>query len=489
MKFDLDHEMRMKGTIAHCIADFQRFLTDVLEGLIALENRKIRSNFHTVRILVDHHDKVYVAPHNLFLLAQPSQLSRFLVNSDLNQLLEQVRADFGTQIISKNSVGKLLLKLVCLDEKTFAELQNQGSMLESYTNQILSVHKKQLAREALSSEWFIKNLMTIIRKLMVAFTSDRADLQDIRASMTRTDEQVSRLASAWRAWRVQHSIQEPRINDRSLSPGSAPKQPPMGERLHHAAMIDGPALQDSPSKQILPLNPMFKNLNTNQMFIMDSPTKRYNLLGDARPVSVGPTEKAKQEHLRSAINLKPNRTEGLPTLQESKGRIHPQPNPPIKQRDPALSKSALSTSRSSHEASINTQQQQKICVVSNVVEFEFGYLKLLQDANHANTKVLLKIPQSPLYSPIVELLTFCSSWCCVKILRTVGILSARVKLNSFYAVTELAPQLSGLCAEMFTQYLAEHPSYKTRIARQEMDNPTFKKTLEKHHSKVMRDFE
>ena len=224
------------------------------------------------------------------------------------------------------------------------------------------------------------------------------------------------------------------------------------------------------------------------MFIMDSPTKKYNLLGDARPVSVGPTEKAKQEHLRSAINLKPNRTEGLPTLQESKGRIHPQPSLPIKQRDPALSKSALSTSRSSHEASINTQQQQKICVVSNVVEFEFGYLKLLQDANHANTKVLLKIPQSPLYSPIVELLTFCSSWCCVKILRTVGILSARVKLNSFYAVTELAPQLSGLCAEVFKQYLAEHPSYKTQIGRQEMDNPTFKKTLEQHYSKAMRDF-
>src|SRR3990167_4511202 len=197
MKFDLDHEMRMKGTIAHCIADFQRFLTDVLEGLIALENRKIRSNFHTVRILIDHQDKVYVAPHNLFLLAQPSEVSRFMFAGGLTQLFDQVKADSTTSIISKNSVGKLLLKLVCLDEKTFAELQNQGTMLESYTNQILSVHKKQLAREALSSEWFIKNLMTIIRKLMVAFTSDRADLQDIRASMTRTDEQVSRLASAW----------------------------------------------------------------------------------------------------------------------------------------------------------------------------------------------------------------------------------------------------------------------------------------------------
>src|SRR3990167_7756818 len=443
IRSDLNFEMDSKRTYAGCFDNFETFLQQVVNGLVCLQLRGVQFDPSNLRLYASQNGDAFVAPHNLFLLADPAEANKFFQVYRLASAVQDYNKDQQVNQITEASVGRLLLKLICLEGDLFEELQNNSSMLMDYVDKITDLHHKNLKVKTSAS--FIRTVLDIVLKYSsILSQQDQVDFPQLQDSLRLGSPKEQKLTSPWVD------------NNRDVFQlGYAIVPPPIGMTCQYLA-----SKSVEPKYKVVGKSSLPQEKQTFSRQPHEDPSRRL-----PQPLKISKQKLVFEPAPKGPQLLIQNRQESAKRLTRS-----------ISEPDPI----SLATA--------NTQFEQKLLILSQVVDFEQTFLDMLRQTSKEGFLTLADVPKEPRLAPLMENVAFCAAFGCAKLIRVSHLLSCRTKYLTYYPVTELPSQIASICKDVFKDWLDRNATYKRLCTSLTSELPTFKQSLYQLHGDVMRNF-
>jgi hypothetical protein len=451
--YDLDVEWKKKGTIEHCIKDFQTQVQDVIRGLQALEMNEIYCDPATLRIVISTDNQLMVAPQNLLLYLVPKDASAVARDFGKDSLIQQMQKERSAKFGTYQGLGKLLLKLLCLDQKNFGEHDSVAcNKLEESVMKLKGLHFAKFSKHTDNS--FMLALVKLIKELYASPSN---------AAFVPYQNILMKLNICQKKSREESRFDITKINNRELH---QIRSVDIGQKRHY----DVPAVNAYTATE-MPYG-MKSGTNQGNVKIRDKiDEKKASIQQGSKnkdkaqnPSEIHKkqfTESSKASSSGSKVDIQKskhsqaqvNKERPLTASRAEAAKLNQLENKPSRPMTRAAMEYLQPPGQSVRLEDMERRNQELI--LSALLSHEQLYMSMLLDTHTTNLHAFRTVPDNPTYQQIKELLLYCTCWNAAKFLRATDLTKDRINMRCFYPMTQPHQKITDAAQKIFLNYVSD----------------------------------